>query len=59
MTIYEAITVLSRIERILAPTMAASETEAILLGIEALKEIKKIRQGEDWVKISLLSGETE
>lgn len=33
--------------------------KAIKLGIEALKKVKAVREGKEWVGINLLPGETK
>lgn len=35
------------------------DKDALKLGIEALKKIKGVREGKEWVGISPLSGETK
>ena len=43
MNISKAIEILNQLERTLAPTMAASGTDAIKLSIEALERVKALR----------------
>jgi len=59
MTIDKAIKILNSLERTLAPTTAASGTDAIKLGIEALRFIDYNRSGSYNPPFNLLPGETE
>lgn len=59
MTLSRAIEILSKLERTLAPTMAASGTDAIKLGIQALKwRQHDEREVPNWAACPLL-GETK
>lgn len=59
MRISEAIETLTSLERTLAPTMAASGTDAIKLGIEALRRCQDADRVTFGGKLNLLPGETE
>ena len=59
MTIEKAIEILARLEKTLAPTMAADGTDAIKLGIEALKAVTDARANNYYTPIATLPGETE
>lgn len=59
MTIDGAIKVLNSLERTLAPTMAASGTDAIKLGIEALERERNYRKGYMLKWHPLLPSETK
>jgi len=59
MKLEKAIEILTRLERTLAPTMAASGTDAIRLGIEALQTIQLIRHYPFPDGILKLPGETK
>ena len=57
MTLQEAIEIGTKLERTLAPTMAASGTDAMKLGIEALKHVDRVRNAAHNYSIFLLPGE--
>ena len=59
MRIVKAIEILTSLERTLAPTMAASGTDAIKLGIEALLAIQSLRKGTPGMDLSRLPSETK
>lgn len=59
MNIEEAIEILGKLERTLAPTMDARGTDAIKLGIEALKRVKRLRPNECYANATRLPGETK
>jgi hypothetical protein len=59
MTIDEAILILRQLERTLAPTMTASGTDAMKLGIEALKQMKAERTIYGFRRHVRMPGETE
>ena len=54
----KAIEILTSLEKTLAPTMAASGTDAIKLGIEALNRVQEGRQAHPEFSRLLLPGET-
>lgn len=58
MKIDKAIEILVHLERVLAPTMAAGGTDAIQLGIQALKAVEAARTNNYWTPIPTLLGET-
>jgi len=59
MTLTKAIEILNSLEKTLAPTMAASGTDAIKLGIEALQHMKSERTIYGYKRHNLLPGETK
>ncbi|MBA7637421.1 hypothetical protein ES703_45065 [subsurface metagenome] len=59
MNLDKAIEILTKLERTLAPTMAASGTDAIRLGIEALRAVKDYHGNPDFDCSKPLPGETE
>jgi len=59
MNIPKAIKILIKLERTLAPIMDASGTDAIKLGIEALKYRRRVKQADPYVTLEPLPGETE
>ena len=59
MKLDKAIEILTSLEKTLAPTMAASGTDAIKLGIEAMNRVQLARKDFGYIDPSLLPGETE
>lgn len=58
MKISEAIEILIEIEEGANAGRKYEDRDAIKLGKEALEKIKGVREGKEWVGISLLPGET-
>jgi len=59
MNIDKGIKILTHLERRLAPVMLADGTDAIKLGIEALREVKRLRSYKAFHVVRLLEGETK
>lgn len=59
MFLKEAIEILSHLSTAGAPNITLDEIDAVKLGIEALKECVKARQGDPALDGELLPGETD
>ena len=59
MTIEEAIKTLNNIHDTHRIDYVVTDLDAIRLGIEALKKVKAVREGKEWVGINPLPGESE
>jgi len=59
MTIEEAIKLLQGHAEIILVAKNPKLNTAVKLGIEALKKVKAVREGREWVGINPLPGETD